>query len=179
MSAPVRTFDRDGFNVKVFHVPDEDGQSDHYGEFGSYPKLTYPAWDRCKKRVVWDAADASHHRAENDNWDRGTHRYVHNFMDVEGVSKAEAEKYIRQNVARLESLGETWNYVVVDVRVYRAGVKLAQASLCGMESDGGAPYFAETEDDLTAEALTDAKTKLDELCAQQGATGRTDQGGQA
>lgn len=164
MSNPVRAFQRDGFDVKVFHEddPEYDG-ADIYGRFTDTPNL-YPAWDRCKRRVLWDRADYEHHKAENDRWDERTYRYVHAFNDTDGVPRAEAEKYIRQNVARLESLGESWSYLGVVVKVYRAGVKLAESAVWGMESDGDEAYFKEAEDDQTEEALAEARATLDKLC---------------
>lgn len=59
---------------------------------------------------------------------------------------------------------DSWSYVGVVVTASREGVKLATASLWGIESDAG-EYLVETANDLAAEAIDDALATLGALCA--------------
>lgn len=82
-----------------------------------------------------------------------------------GCTPEEVAEYTAQDAARVDAFNRgAWDMVGVRVEVSRHGVKLADASLWGIESDSGEDYFAEVERDLTAEALDAARATLAKLC---------------
>lgn len=164
MSDLIKTFERDGFEVRIYHREDPEDSTAYLGTFTQDP-TKFPAWDRCKKRVLWNLADYSHHRAKRDAWDDRAWRYVHDFQDTGGATRAEAEQYIRQNVARLIDYGAGWAFIGVEARVYRAGVELGRAAVWGVESDADAAYLDSIAEDEAGEALAEATAKLAELRA--------------
>jgi hypothetical protein len=162
MSAPVQTIERDGFTVKVYHIDDHIGDTSYLGACVAEP-TKYPAWDRAKRRVLWHHRDWSHHKDAAPDWDRREYRYVHDFQDTAGVTRREAEKYIRQNVARLESYGDAWTFVGIVAKAYRADIKLGEDAIWGVESDSGL-YLAQLGEEMARGALLAAREALDRLC---------------
>lgn len=88
----------------------------------------------------------------------GTHHTFNYFNPAD-------KEYAQEAYKRMCSYGESWTMYGAKVIVSKKGVKLAEASLRGIESDSDDAYFLEVFNDLASEALTEAKSKLNELCA--------------
>lgn len=168
MSTPIQTIERDGYTVKVYRIEDDMGGDTRYLGTCAIAPAKYPAWDRALKRVLWRKQD--YHRLKEveaaQHWDHAReYRYVHEFQDVYGVGRLDAEKYIRQNVARLESYGEAWSFVGIVAKAFRAGIQLGNAGVWGVETDADEGHFAELTKEVVGEAVDEARANLAKLCA--------------
>lgn len=77
--------------------------------------------------------------------------------------KPEEYKYFIADCKRLEKYGDTWWMKGCIVKAYLQGIELGNASLWGIESDSDEGYFKETEEDLTAQAIDEAKKNLEKI----------------
>ena len=81
-------------------------------------------------------------------------------------ARAYAAAAVESDFTRLrEWCAGEWQYVGVVVRVYRAGVELAEESTWGVESDAG-EYLAEIANELAEQALEPARERAQELAAE-------------
>ena len=75
---------------------------------------------------------------------------------------------LRAATAADDSMGawcrDDWSWIGVVVTASREGVELGSASLWGIESDAGA-YLVDTANNLIAEALADAKARVERISA--------------
>lgn len=127
--------ERDGFEFRASMKDDECADLSHLGEFSNSPA---------------DKFSIKH------DGGRGTFEY----FNAENVSD---DNEAKQNYDRARTYNETWVMYGLVVNVYKKDVKLAGASLWGIESDSGEEYFLQVFNDLADEALTQAQEKLKEL----------------
>lgn len=76
-----------------------------------------------------------------------------------------SREYVMRDYKRAVKLGEDWCFLNLDVTVYKDGVELGSASLCGVESDSDDGYIDETVLGLIPEAILEAKRTLKKLCS--------------
>lgn len=153
---------RDGFNVIVTWREDEDGYQ-LCSDLGRYisandKRFSLPAWDRATETVVRTAEDME--RALETEWhNRDAFRWI---ADNQGDTSE--DEYVRQDAERLEAYenGE-WRYMSPLVRVERCRIVLAKRSGMAVESDAGEADAAESAEEAIADALAEAKAKLEEL----------------
>lgn len=77
--------------------------------------------------------------------------------------KPEEYQYFLYDFERLESYGDEWWSKGCIVTAFLNGIELGNASLWGIESDSDEGYFKETEEDLTAQAIDEAKKNLEKI----------------
>lgn len=94
-----------------------------------------------------------------------------------GLSEAEQRKYNAQDAKRIAAYNRgEWHYlgIAVDIRKNTSsnwadgGPIVGRASVWGIESDSDAPYFAEVEEDMIAEAETEVARLRVALCGHAG-----------
>lgn len=71
-----------------------------------------------------------------------------------------------EDYRRACAFGKDWWYVRVNVEAFRGGVKLAEATLCGIDYDpcGDGSHLTEEALDLADQAVREAQNKLRQLC---------------
>lgn len=77
--------------------------------------------------------------------------------------KPDEYQYFIADCKQLEKYGDTWWMKGCIVKAYLQGIELGNASLWGIESDSDEGYFKETEEDLTAQAIDEAKKNLEKI----------------
>ncbi len=129
--------ERDGFTFKIQECPDDDADLSYYGEFGG---------------KMESELSIEH---------QGAPFQIAGWFNPENV---ENETQAQENYQRVLAYHrDEWHMMGIKVVVYKAGVRLGDASLWGIESDGDESYFLETANDLTDEALMEAKATLARL----------------
>jgi hypothetical protein len=183
-------WEQDGFEIEVSSDYDEYcslGDLDFMGRFDSSPG--YKEYDRAIDRWARDYGRRNDGRIPRWYFEDPYHclggngreyRYVIPEADYEGerrswleakVGRSEADRRARETVAQqveaLETYGESWWMVNVDVKVSREGVVLGRASIGGVEQglgdDEPLRMIAE-EHGLVDEALREAEDMLERLC---------------
>lgn len=160
----VSTVERDGFEVRVYHIDDEDPDLSFMGEFIGRPK-GYPYYDRALRAIVHDEAQRIELSDDDrgDNWDNRSYRYIHAFQKASD-DRAEWDRAILADVARLESYGDQWSCIGVRAEAWKNGVMLGESmGIWGIESDGSRSYFQEVEQEQQNEAVAEAKKKLEQI----------------
>lgn len=158
-----------GFHLVAHVVEDDHVDNSHLGELWSNDRrTTYPP-----SSIKGDPVGVDYYKYDGE-W---VPRYW--FVpqtDVEGERKAHrgdkprheawlrAQNIFRWDWTRLERYGNDWNNVGVEVKAYRHGVELGEASVWGIESDAD-DYLVETAHDLASEAIAEAEKRLEELRA--------------
>lgn len=148
--------ERDGFTL-VFSIDYDDEPFSYCGSFSDRPlndgSIKNPeGWDRYGERnhhflayFTPEVSEAEHYKGLRDlNYGKAQAREL-------------AHKYVMEDLERAKE-GSTW---VVTVKVYRAGIKLASASLGGIDDDGR--YAKECAEEIASEAIEEAQAKLAEL----------------
>jgi hypothetical protein len=134
---PVAKWTQDGFDMSARVVFDEDG------------------WWMCGIDTVGQFSDrhvpgAIRHR-------RGDSRSHKWFIPVN-------PEYGQEDYRRACDYGTAWHYCQLLVTASKAGVVLGGSTLCGIESDSGEDFFAETALDCADQAISEARAKLMQLC---------------
>lgn len=160
----VGTVERDGFEVRVYHIDDEDPDLGFMGEFTGRPK-GYPYYDRALRAIVHDEAERLELADDDrgDNWDHRSYRYIGNFQETSD-DRAEWDRAILADVERLESYGDQWSCVGVRAEAWKDGVMLGESmGIWGIETDGSRSYFQEVEEEQQNDAVAEAKKKLEQI----------------
>lgn len=160
----VGTVERDGFEVRVYHIDDEDPDLSFMGEFTGRPK-GYPYYDRALRAIVHDEAERLELADDDrgDNWDHRSYRYIGNFQETSD-DRAEWDRAILADVERLESYGDQWSCVGVRAEAWKDGVMLGESmGIWGIETDSDRSYFQEVEEEQQNEAVAEAKEKLEQI----------------
>lgn len=151
------TFERDGYTVHVRREDDDDADLSFLGKFSDKWERGAISHDRHDSRSYrWflpTSTEADHYKSLRD---MGYGR-----RDAREMSR----RYVIQDYKRMVEHGQSWIMTGVRVTASRAGVTLGNASLWGIESDSDAASVDEIVDDLTSEALREARATLALLCA--------------
>jgi len=128
-----------GFTLRATVVIDEDGW-----------------WDRGVFTVGQFAAQ----------WQRGAIKHRHGGPNSCPWFLPANPEYDHEDYRRACAYGKDWWYVQVNVEAFRSGVKLAEATLCGIDYDpcGDDNRLAEEAIDLAEQAVGEAQDKLRQLC---------------
>ncbi len=105
--------EHEGFTLKLEECPDDDADLSYLGEFSNSPSGEF---------VI--------------EHEPGNHRTFNWFNPANAETKEQAQ----ENYKRAASCGESWYTIGIKVVVYKAGVRLGDASLWGVESDSDDSY---------------------------------------
>lgn len=97
------------------------------------------------------------------HYERNDYQYIETCNYQLKNLTAEDYKYVIQDTKRLESYGYDWYMQGCIVTANLEGIELGQASCWGYETDMDEDYRKEVIDDLTYEAVTEAKKALAQL----------------
>ena len=134
------------FDVTIKHEVDTDSDTSELGTFDDAPRSKYAIRHSKGDHRVMDWF--------NPNWE-----------NYKGCTQKEIREYCRQDYQRAKSYGQEWGYVGIIVTASLENVELGNASLWGIEDDGGDDYIATTEKDLILDAIHDAEANLAKLQA--------------
>lgn len=166
MSVPDnRSLTRDGFNIVVKYLEDDNPDLSYLGEFCNHPnqsndgrkKFQYPAYDRATEKIVHNFDDVQQVLDDHPHWNPRDDRFI-----VVGTGDPE---YLAQDAQRLEKYGVDWYCVGIVAEAWRKGVLIAKSTgVWGIESDSDAAHFHELAEEQIVEVLDAAQEKLKELC---------------
>jgi hypothetical protein len=95
-------------------------------------------------------------------YDRNSYQFVES-MNYQDTTDKEEYGYFKDDVKRLEDYGNYWNMRGCIVTASLNGVELGSGSLWGLESDMDDAQEKQFIDELTSEAIDEAKKNLSEL----------------
>jgi hypothetical protein len=155
-------FKHKGFDIEAHIVPDYDADVSWIGEFSNEPgegAIDHHATGKWLGRS---------HRGERyfnpANYDMDY--YIKYAKMSEAQARAEADRHAQSDYKRLVGYyTDEWSMVGVTLTVSRDGVKLAEASIWGVETDSGADNFNALVQDLLHDAMAEADEKLKLLTA--------------
>lgn len=91
-----------------------------------------------------------------------------------GSPREEARRYVLQDLERAEAFESEWWYQGIIVKASREGIELGEGSLWGVETDCGLRHLRSVVEEMTEEAITEARDALGRLCPHCKETGETD-----
>ena len=147
----------DGFDVKAAITVDEWDRPDWLGEFTERyrPGVIHHSDDpRTLKYFLPATTEDEHYKA------------LRKLKYGRRAAREWARQYVHDDYERVRTFGQSWSLYVVSVSAMRAGVVLGEASLCGIDAeiDEPDPYCSQIAQELTEEAIRDARNTLNKLC---------------
>ena len=137
-------------SLDEFEIPYDDDYDYEEDENGNITKRTvrYDYWEELPYSCYFE---------------RHSYEYIES-MNYRESTTAEEYKCFIDDAKRLERYGRDWNMRGCIVTASLNGIELGSGSLWGLESDMDDDQEKQFIDDLTAEAIDEAKKNLAELC---------------
>ena len=158
----IKEFERDGFKVRLERIPDYDYRAG--ADDDVYPRLVLA------EEVSDEETLGKYPGVQQGEYWALTHADAERLVKVaEPTDRAAFVAWLEDTAAALSN--GILSFVGIRAVVYRAGVELANASLWGIEDDNrtdeaaeqSRAYWFEVGEELTEEAMDEARKKIAEL----------------
>lgn len=162
MAPDTRTLEIDGFTVIVTFPDDDSPDLSYLGVYRSRsdPEFSVPAYDLAREALCESMEEVDEAIADKPDNEWGRHESTYRWICMGDGDPA----YLREDAQRLESYGNEWSCVGVKAKAKLHGVTLGRSDgIWGIETDSDPTYFDELAKEAAAEAVEQAKAKLQEL----------------